>query len=214
MMSIVLIAVMLDRPALTMRNVALAAIAILVVEPESAFDPSFEMSLAAVIALVALYEWFASRIRSSLSDVSAFWRILHKGSALLIGAALTTLVASAAIAPFALYRFHRMTHYGLIANLIAEPLVSFVIMPMALLSLIAMPFGLEAWPLKAMGYGIDLMVGVVAGGCLGPGGDLRPYAFAYGSWRPLALPVADTGQGFWSRHRRDWPRASADARAA
>jgi competence protein ComEC len=117
MMSIVLIAVMLDRPALTMRNVALAALAILVIEPESLFDPSFEMSFAAAIALVALYEWLASRTRPSLSDVSALWRILHKSSAVLIGAALTTLVASAAVAPFALYHFHRMTHYGLIANL-------------------------------------------------------------------------------------------------
>ena len=50
-MSIVLIAVMLDRPALTKRNVALAALAILVVAPESLFDPSFEMSFAAVVAL-------------------------------------------------------------------------------------------------------------------------------------------------------------------
>jgi competence protein ComEC len=44
-----------------------------------------------------------------------------------------------------------MTHYGLIANLIAAPLVSLLIMPMAVLSLIAMPFGLEAWPLRVMG---------------------------------------------------------------
>jgi competence protein ComEC len=74
------------------------------------------------------------------------------------GAAATTLIASLAIAPFALYHFHRMTHYGLIANLVAAPLVSLLIMPMALLSLIAMPFGLEARPLRAMGLGIDLMV--------------------------------------------------------
>jgi competence protein ComEC len=51
-----------------------------------------------------------------------------------------------------------MTHYGLIANLVAAPLVSLLIMPMAVLSLIAMPFGLEAWPLRAMGLGIELMV--------------------------------------------------------
>jgi competence protein ComEC len=60
MMSIVLIAMMLDRPALTMRNVALAALLILIVAPESLFDPSFEMSFAAVVALVALFEWLAS----------------------------------------------------------------------------------------------------------------------------------------------------------
>jgi competence protein ComEC len=158
MMSIVLIAVMLDRPALTMRNVALAALAILIVAPESLFDPSFEMSFAAVLALVALYEWLSERKREGLRDVSPFWWALHRGFGLFMGAALTTLVASIAIAPFAVYHFHRMTHYGLIANLIAAPLVSLVIMPMAVLSLIAMPFGLEAWPLKAMGLGIELMV--------------------------------------------------------
>jgi competence protein ComEC len=160
MMSIVLIAVMLDRPALTMRNVALAALLILIFSPESLFDPSFEMSFAAVVALVALYEWLATRERSGLADVSPVWRALHKGWALAAGAALTTLVASTAIAPFAVYHFHRMTEYGLIANLLAAPIVSLLIMPMALLALVAMPFGIEVWPLKAMGLGIAVMVGI------------------------------------------------------
>ncbi len=158
MMSIMLIAVMLDRPALTMRNVALAALLILAVAPESLFDPSFEMSFAAVVALVALYEWLAARRRERLGDVSPIWRALHRGGALAGGAALTTLVASTAIAPFAIYHFHRMTEYGLIANLLAAPIVSLLIMPMALLALVAMPFGVEAWPLKAMGLGIAAMV--------------------------------------------------------
>jgi competence protein ComEC len=121
MMSIVLIAVMLDRPALTMRNVALAALAILIVAPESLFDPSFEMSFAAVAALVALYEWLSTRSRERLGDISLFWGTLRKGWALISGAAVTTLVAGAAITPFAIYHFHRMTHYGLVANLIAAP---------------------------------------------------------------------------------------------
>lgn len=158
MMSIVLIAVMLDRPALTMRNVALAALAILVVAPESLFDPSFEMSFAAVIALVALYEWWSERNWRGPRDVSPIFRTLRRGWGLMAGAAATTIVAGTAVAPFALYHFHRMTHYGLFANLVAAPLVSLLIMPMALLSLIAMPFGLETGPLKAMGFGIELMV--------------------------------------------------------
>ena len=74
------------------------------------------------------------------------------------GVAVTTLIAGTAVAPFAVYHFHRMTHFGLVANMIAAPLVSLLIMPMALLSLIAMPFGLETWPLLAMGFGIGLMV--------------------------------------------------------
>ncbi|MGD9501706.1 MAG: ComEC/Rec2 family competence protein, partial [Methyloceanibacter sp.] len=158
MMSIVLIAVMLDRPALTMRNVALAALAILVVSPESLFDPSFQMSFAAVVGLVAFYEWLSRRDRPRLRDASPIWGSLHRGGALIAGAAATTLIAGTAIAPFALYHFHRMTHYGLVANLIAAPLVSVLIMPMAVLSLAVMPFGLEFWPLQAMGLGIDLMV--------------------------------------------------------
>jgi len=159
MMSIFLIAVMLDRPALTMRNVALAALAILIVEPESLFDPSFEMSFAAVIGLVALYEWLSRRARATLRDVSPVWRSVRFGWAFVFGVAVTTVVAGTAVAPFAVYHFHRMSHFGLVANMIAAPLVSLLIMPMALLALIAMPFGLEAWPLYAMGFGIELMVG-------------------------------------------------------
>jgi competence protein ComEC len=144
-MSIVLVAVMLERPAITMRNVALAALAILVVSPESLFDPSFEMSFAAVVGLVALYEWLSNRQRDGLRDASPVWRSVHRGAILAGGAAATTLVAGTAIAPFALYHFHRMTHYGLVANLLAAPLVSILIMPMAVLSLAVMPLGLEFW---------------------------------------------------------------------
>jgi competence protein ComEC len=78
---------------------------------------------------------------------------------LVFGAAVTTLVAGTAVSPFAVYHFHRMTHFGLVANMIAAPLVSLLIMPMALLGLVAMPFGLEVWPLYVMGLGIEIMVG-------------------------------------------------------
>src|SRR3989337_3137582 len=70
MMSIVLIAVLLDRPALTMRNVALAALLILIVSPESLFDPSFQMSFDAVVGLVALVEANSRREHDGLEDVS------------------------------------------------------------------------------------------------------------------------------------------------
>ena len=61
MISIMFLAVMLDRPAVALRNVALAALAILLVWPESLFDPGFQMSFAAVVALVAAYEWLRQR---------------------------------------------------------------------------------------------------------------------------------------------------------
>lgn len=119
MMSIFLIAVLLDRPAITMRNVALAALAILVVAPESLFQPSFEMSFAAVIGLVALYEWFGRRNRTRLAEASPLWRGVRWGGAFVAGVGVTTLIAGTAVAPFAVYHFNRMTHFGLAANLIS-----------------------------------------------------------------------------------------------
>ena len=158
MMSIVLLAVVLDRPALTMRNVALAALIILIFTPESLFDPSFEMSFAAVIGLVALVEANSKLAPDRAKDVSVVWRGMHRLKAIIVGDVVTTLVATAAVAPFAIYHFHRMTHYGVVANLIALPLVALLIMPFALISLLAMPFGLEAWPLQVMGFGIGLLL--------------------------------------------------------
>ena len=61
------------------------------------------MSFAAVVALVALYAWLATHERAGLVDASPIWRALHKGRGLVAGAALTTLVAGAAIAPFAVF---------------------------------------------------------------------------------------------------------------
>lgn len=79
---------------------------------------------------------------------------------LIAGDALSTLVATVAVSPFAVSHFHRASYYGVFANLLALPLVSLLIMPMALAVLVALPFGLEAWPLQAMGLGIDLLVDV------------------------------------------------------
>jgi competence protein ComEC len=78
MMSIVLLAVILGRPALTMRNVAFAALLILVISPENLFDPSFEMSFAAVVGLVALVEANSKREQDRAQDVSLFWRSLRR----------------------------------------------------------------------------------------------------------------------------------------
>jgi competence protein ComEC len=154
----VLIAVLLDRPALTMRNVALAALLILIVSPESLFDPSFQMSFAAVVGLVALVEANSRREHDGLEDVSFVWRSLRRLKAIVVADVMTTLVATAAVAPFAIYHFHRLSHYGVVANLISLPLVGLLIMPFALIGLIAMPLGLEFWPLQIMGLGIDLLV--------------------------------------------------------
>src|SRR5262245_12242484 len=105
MISIMFLAVMLDRPALALRNVALAALAILLVWPESLFDPGFQMSFAAVVALVAAYEWLRQREeqRAAVTMRGSLRRLL-----LFFGGIVTsTLIASLAVAPFGIYHFHK-----------------------------------------------------------------------------------------------------------
>ncbi len=156
MISIMFLAVLLDRPALALRNVALAALAILILWPESLLDAGFQMSFAAVVALVCVYEWLRLRNAARGGPGRRGWL----GTALLFlgGILTTTLVASLAVAPFGIYHFHNTQAFAMLANLLAIPVCNLVAMPAALAALVAMPFGLEAGPLWLMGLGIDAMV--------------------------------------------------------
>jgi ComEC/Rec2-related protein len=155
MISIMFLAVLLDRPAVALRNVALAALAILVVWPESLFDPGFQMSFAAVVALVSAYEWIRAR-QQERPDGFRRGPIAHL--LLFLGGIMTsTLVASLSVAPFGIYHFHNTQQFAIIANLVAIPICNLLVMPAALAALCAMPFGLEAVPLWVMGIGIEAM---------------------------------------------------------
>ncbi len=153
--SMMFLAVVLDRPAIALRNVALSALLILIAFPENLFDVGFQMSYAAVVALVAVYEWV--RERQDARGRTSPRHPLTNGLLFFGGIMLTTLVASAAVAPLAAYYFHKSQQYAVLANLIAIPICNLVVMPAALATLFTMPLGLEVWPLKLMGLGIDAM---------------------------------------------------------
>lgn len=156
MLAIVLIAVMVDRPALTLRNVALAAICIILLTPSAVVGPGFQMSFAATAALIAAYAVWRRGERASRSDTSGHGAgVLRFVVVFFVGLAVTSLVAGLATAPFATFHFHRVASYGLIANLAAMPLVSLIVMPAGLVSVLAMPLGLEYWPLQLMGLGLE-----------------------------------------------------------
>jgi competence protein ComEC len=155
MISIMFLAVLLDRPAVALRNVALAAFAILLIWPESLFDPGFQMSFAAVVALVAVYEWL--RVRDEAREGGARRGPLGHALVFLGGIVTSTLVASLAVAPFGIYHFHNTQQFAVLANLLAIPTCNILVMPASLAALLAMPFGLEWAPLWLMGVGIDIM---------------------------------------------------------
>lgn len=166
MLAVMLIAVIADRPALTLRNVAMAAIVIILLQPSAVVGPGFQMSFAATAALISTYAALAERGRKKPAmstgggDSSAprRWLIFLVKAAL--GLAITSLVAGLATGLFAAYHFHRVAGNGLLANLMAMPLVTLVVMPSGLVALLMMPFGLDHWPLQLMGLGLEGVIAV------------------------------------------------------
>ena len=147
MVAIMFAAVILDRPAITMRNVALAALIMVTLRPESVIDVSFQMSFLAVVGLVAVFEFREDMRRGREERYAARSLMGRAGRRVLLsvaGVAISTLVAGFATGPLAAFHFHRMAVFGTVANLVAVPLMGLVIMPFALLGVIAVPFGLSA----------------------------------------------------------------------
>jgi competence protein ComEC len=143
------------RPSHSLCSLSLAAWFILLAMPEAAIDPSFQMSFAAVLALVASYPLLLPHYtRLSLYP---FW---HRCWFWIGAAVLSSLIASLATAPFSLYHFHRQANYSVIANTLALPLSSLVIMPAALLTLVLYPLDADYLPLYAMHYGITALISI------------------------------------------------------
>ncbi len=159
MTAVVLIAVMVDRRAITFRTLAVAALIVLAVAPEALVHPSFQMSFAATLGLVALVQIGMPNLFAS-PDHSATARVAMWGGREIAMLFLASLIAGLATTPYAAFHFHRVTPYGVLANLGAMPVVSALVMPAGLLGLLAAPFGLDGVFWWLMGIGIDWMVAV------------------------------------------------------
>ncbi len=187
MTGLVLTAVMLDRVAISMTLVAWAAVAVLLHSPESLLGPSFQMSFAAVVALIAVYKV----VRGRFGEWRRGARLPRRTLLYLAGVGLTTLVAGLATAPYAAFHFNRFADYGLAANLAAVPVTALWIMPWSVAAYLLMPFGLDGLALAPMGWGIEVVVFVARTVAGWPGAvTLLPPM-------PLASLVAITLGGLW-----------------
>jgi competence protein ComEC len=186
MTAVVLVGVMLDRAALTLRTLAVAACGVLLVAPEAVVHPSFQMSFAATLALVAAYEkgigWMTPGRETSRAARIALW-----GGREIVALALVSMVAGLATTLFAAYHFHRLAPYGVLANLATMPIISAWVMPMGLLALLAAPFGFDGFLWVLMGQGIEWMIAVALWVASLPGAIGRVAAFGVG---PLLLGTA------------------------
>lgn len=211
---IMLGAVLFDRPSLSMRNLALTVFLLVLLEPEAILGASFQLSFAAVGALIAVYEWrgaalAGSRAQSILPAVQSraaelreamLDRLLHGPGAPL----LATLCATSATAAFMAYDFHELSPYVLVGNPLTLAVIEFFAVPCALLGAALYPFGLDGLVWRWLEMGINLVIwlaGLIAGA---PGSSLHVKAFA--PWAIVFLALAVLSAVLW----RTWTlRASA-----
>lgn len=154
MAGMVYMAILCDRSPMSLRLVAVAALLVLLLQPEALITASFQMSFGAVAALVYFYD--INRARFSVWNTHASWA--KRAGLYFTGIIMTTVVATIATTPFTIYHFQQFTPYGLLGNMIAIPVTGVIVMPAAILALLAMPLGLEAAPLRLMDFGVDLIL--------------------------------------------------------
>jgi competence protein ComEC len=166
-------AMVMGRRALSMRNLVIAALIIIAMEPESILGPSFQMSFAAVAALVAAFERLppppdrplafvvekerASQAgpKASLLGTVQTWLVTHVKTVL-----LTTLLCEAATGPFSAFHFQRIQPLGAIGNGLTIPLVEALAMPIGFFGVLAMPFGIDKPFWWVAGFCVDVMIWV------------------------------------------------------
>lgn len=223
--ALVTVALLTGRQAVSIRSLALAAAAVMLVSPDAVLGPSFQMSFAAVLALIAGWEALRGPMARLRGD-GAWWR---KGVVFAIGLVLTSVLAGLATAPFGLAHFGRLQWYGVAANAVAVPLTSVLVMPAGMVAAVLMPFGLDGPALRVMGWGCEAVLAVARDVASWPGAaqTARPIppwglaAVAFGlvwlclwqlRWRWLGVPLMLLGLASPALHRPPDLFVSGDAR--
>ncbi len=185
MSAIVFLAVILDRSPISLRLVAFSALIVLIVSPNSLLSASFHMSFAAVTCLIYFYELSRTFWRESYQKTG----FVRKVMLYFIAVCMTTVIASLATAPFALYHFGQVSFIGSLANLVAVPLLAFVIMPFALVSMIFLPLGLEYWPLQIVGFGVEGILQIAHWAAALPHAIIRTPAWSFSGFVMMVLSI-------------------------
>lgn len=195
---VVLLGILFDRTAISMRMISLAAVIILVISPHALISAGFQMSFAAVTVLVAFYERFAAAIHRLFSG-KKLWQIIP---AYIAGLLISDLMASLATLPFAIYHFNQIAVYTTLGNLLAGPIIGLLIMPFVLLALFLMPFGLSGPALKVVGFGVMAVNEITAWVAHLPGAGFKVMSMPL--WGLLCLVFGGLWLCIWTLKWRRW----------
>lgn len=184
--SVAFLAILFDRRAISLDALAVAAMILLVLQPEAATQPGFQMSFAATAALVALVEALPRPVRELQTP---WWiRVPQALGGWIVASIAMSLVAGMATGPFAMHHFNRVASYGLVANLLVAPISSFVMMPALAIGAVLEPFGLGGPFLTVAAWSIDLMTAIAERTAATPGSVVT-----VASGPAWTLPVAFLG---------------------
>lgn len=154
MAALVVLGILVGRRAFTLRGLALAAAAILLIAPQELVGPSAQMSFSAVLALIAGHD--ALRPHMLRWRMDAGW--VRRAALYVLALGMTSLLAGSASTPFGIYHFGRVQIYFILANLLAVPLCGIWVMPWGLAALALMPFGHEWLAFIPLAWGIDATI--------------------------------------------------------
>ncbi len=153
MTTIVILAIIFERTPHALRSVMVAAFVILFFWPEYVMHPSFQLSFSAVLCLISGYELYIKNQQIFGKAKGLFGNI----KLYLFTNIYSSFLASIVTAPFVIYYFYKFSIYSILMNLLAVPLMSFFVMPLTIISLILMMFGLDKWPLILLSYFIKII---------------------------------------------------------
>lgn len=204
---VVLLGVLFNRQAISMRMIALAGLLVLIISPEALISASFQMSFAAVVVLIAFYERYASSLYhfmhgSGDKDMAFPVRIVKILLVYILGLIISDLVASVATLPFAIYHFNRIAIYTTLANALAGPIIGFVIMPFVLIALLLMPLGLDYIPLELVGWGIKYVNEITASVASMPHAGYQVMAMPF--WGLMLIVFGGLWVCIWNEKWRSW----------
>jgi competence protein ComEC len=150
---IVILAIIFERSAYPLRSVMIAGMLILLMTPEYIMHPSFQLSFSAVLCLISGYEIYIRNQQIFGNSKGIFGQV----KLYVFTNIYSSFLASIVTAPFVIYHFYKFASYSILMNLLAVPLMSFFMMPLAIIALLLMPFGLSELPLEMLGFFVKIV---------------------------------------------------------
>ncbi|CAK01329.1 ComEC/Rec2 family competence protein [Bartonella tribocorum] len=161
MIAVMLVAILCNRSAVTMRNFSIAGLITLAIRPHEILGPSFQMSFSATAALIAFFDWWSGRsIFRKRKIVSSYVRegVINFAFLSILSTCASSFVAGSASGIYAAYHFSNTASLSIISNAFALPIISILVIPFGLIAVLAMLGGFEWLPLQIMGFGVDLVI--------------------------------------------------------